>query len=93
VNSGANPNCGICGLNCGTLACTSAKDNSGAAQSPLHFVCSGVSGNAQCTANYGTAATAWNGQCNCQCGTKLTCAPGGKCPRCTVVTGTNYCTY
>lgn len=94
VNSGANPNCGVCGLNCGTLACGNSVDVNQVPRSPPRFVCVGVSSNLQCQANYGAAATAYNNQCNCQCsGGATTCAPGGKCPVCWDVPGTNYCTY
>lgn len=87
VNRGQDPNCGICGLNCGGFGCAPAVGNT------AYFVCDGVSANASCTANYGSAATAFNNQCNCQCASGTSCSPGGKCPVCHDVTGTNYCTY
>jgi hypothetical protein len=87
VNKGLDPNCGICGLNCGGFGCAPAVGNT------AYFVCDGVTANASCVANYGSAATAFNNQCNCQCASGTSCAPGGKCPVCHDVTGTNYCTY
>lgn len=93
VNKGLDPNCGICGLNCGSLGCGNSLDFNGVGRSPPQFVCVGVSANAQCTGNYGSAATAFNNQCNCQCASGTSCSPGGKCPVCHDVSGTNYCTY
>jgi hypothetical protein len=93
VNKGLDPNCGICGLNCGSLGCGNSLDLNGVGRSPPQFVCVGVTANASCTANYGAAATAFNNQCNCQCASGTSCAPGGKCPVCHDLSGTNYCSY